>query len=81
MGYPELAAMIGYEHVEAAEIDTVQEVETPEQRRERLLREMVVKSELKAFGLTQKDLKKSSKPSGSPTGTASPEASPADGGN
>lgn len=74
MGYPEYAAMLGYEKPQdTIPIDTGPK-ETPEQKRARILRETVLNSELKAFGLKEKDLKPAapSSPASGAGGAAQP---------
>lgn len=70
LGYPDLAAMMGYEKPEDTVIVDTGPKETPEQKRARILKETVLKSELKAFGLKEKDLKPTA-PS-APAGTGAP---------
>ena len=56
-GYPEAAALFGWVEPEPTVVPVAPK-ETPEEKRTRILRETVLKSELKAFGLKEKDLKR-----------------------
>jgi len=56
MGYPDYAAMLGYEPPTEVTVDDKGPTETRQERRRRVMREMVLKSEAIAFGLSDEQV-------------------------